>query len=334
MTKTNVDLSAEIERNLIAMLDTWHAQPEIWDAALDSQIHAWYVNPPNVYPKKPYFSPSSISADPRELYLKAKGAKRDVNTQPPHQNRWKKLGTSIGDLIQREILFIEKHYAKMTGKQPCFKFIRNPDGTPMFEDFAKTNKLVEHNGEKFYLFGAPDGVGLYVSESGETIRVGLEIKSKQTTPARTSLYSMKEADKKHAEQTVTYGHMFDCDYYVILYVNASKQGWNMTDEQYAKTPDIRAFCQKITPEMKAEVFEQPAYVTKCVRENTPPPMDLDRFTFNNFKTACAIDLSDEEYDEIKTQVSAVMKSGLSDKLKRDYSSAFEFITNTRNGGGQ
>lgn len=86
--------------------------------------------------------------------------------------------------------------------------------------------------------------------------------------------------------------------------------------------------------MKAEVFEQPAYVTKCVRENTPPPMDLDRYTFNNFKTACALDLSDEEYDVIKTQVSAVMKSGLSDKLKRDYSNAFEFITNTRNGGGK
>ena len=145
---------------------------------------------------------------------------------------------------------------------------------------------------------------------------------------------MKEAEPKHAKQTVAYAEMFDCVYYVILNVNAAKQGWNMTDEQYAKTPDIRAFCQRITPEMKAEVFEQPAYVTRSVRESVAPPLDLDRWTFNNFKTACALDLSDDEYDEIKTQVSAVMKSSLPDRVKRDYSNAFEFITKTRNGGGQ
>jgi hypothetical protein len=149
---------------------------------------------------------------------------------------------------------------------------------------------------------------------------------------------MKAAEAKHAKQTVAYAHMFKCDYYVVLYVNASKQGWNMTDEQYAKTPDIRAFCQLITPEMKAEVFEQAVDVTKAVRENDPPPLDLDRWMFNNFKTACALSLSDDEYTDIKTQVKAVMQSGLSDKTKRDYRDALDFITvirtQTRQGGGQ
>ena len=86
--------------------------------------------------------------------------------------------------------------------------------------------------------------------------------------------------------------------------------------------------------MKAEVFEQPAYVTKCVRENTPPPLDLDRWTFNNFKTACALSLTDDEYSEIKAQVKAVIQSGLTERVKRDYRDALDFIENIRIGGGQ
>lgn len=327
--KQSEDLSEEIERNLIAMLEEHYSLPETYDNDLDAQIHGWYANPPKVFPKKPYFSPSTLGSDSRELYLKAKGAKKDLFRRPPHQGRWQAIGTAIGDIIQRDILFIERNFPKLLGKQPRFKFLRNDKGLPLFEDFAKTNKLVEQDGESFYLFGAPDGIMSYVSEDGEQIRVGLEVKSKQGTPAKTSHYSMKEAEAKHAKQTVAYAEMFDCDYYVVLYVNAAKQAWNMTDEQYAKTPDIRAFCQLITPEMKAEVFEQPVNVTKAVRENTPPPLDLNRWTFNNFKTACALSLSDEEYADIKTQVKAVMQSGLSDKTKRDYRDALDFIVTVR-----
>lgn len=323
------DLSAEIERNLIAMLEEHYALPETYDNDLDAQIHAWYANPPKVFPKKPYFSPSSLGADNRELYLKAKGAKKDGFKRPPHQGRWQSIGTAIGDVIQRDILFIERNFPKLVGKQPRFKFLRNDNGLPLFEDFAKTNKLVEYGGESFYLFGAPDGIMSYVTEDGETIRVGLEVKSKQGTPAKTSHYSMKEADAKHVKQTVAYAEMFDCDYYVVLYVNAAKQSWAMTDEQYAKTPDIRAFCQRITDEMKEEVFEQPAYITRSVRENTPPPLDLDKFTFNNFKTACALSLTDEEYAELETQVDTVIKSSLPDRVKRDYRDALEFIKGVR-----
>ncbi|SER88131.1 hypothetical protein [Psychrobacillus sp. OK032] len=328
------NLSTQIEGDLIALLDDHYSLPETYDNALDAQIHGWYANPPNVYPKKPYFSPSSLGDCPRSLYVKAKGAKKDGFRKQPHQGRWQAIGTKIGDIIQRDLLFIERNYERLTGNKPRFKFERDTQGRPMFEDFAKTNKLVEHNGETFYLFGAPDGIMTYTTDDGAEIRVGLEVKSKQGTPAKTSHYSMREAEPKHAMQTVAYAHMFDCDYYVVLYVNAAKQAWHMTDEQYAKTPDIRAFCQQITPEMKAELFDKPAYITKAVRESTPPPMDLDNFTFNNFKTACALSLTDDEFNAIKTQVSAVWKSSLPDRVKRDYSGAYEFITKTRNGGGQ
>lgn len=213
-------------------------------------------------------------------------------------------------MIQRTMLDIEDNYEKQTGNAPRFRFLRNADGTPMFEDFAKTNKLVEHGGEKFYLYGAPDGIMEYVTDDGEQIRVGLEIKSKQGTPARTSLYSMKGPDEAHARQVVAYAEMYDCDYYVILYVNYAKQGWNMTEEQYAKTPDIRAFCQRVTAEDKARVFDKAAMVTKAVREGKPPKMDLSGYTFNNFKEACAKSLSEEEVEELRKQAQIAKHSSL------------------------
>src|SRR5690606_36333354 len=150
------------------------------------------ANPPKVFPKRRYFSPSALGSCPRELYIKAiHGHKVAVKLrQPPHQGRWNKLGTLGRDLIQRELLAIERNYEKLTGNTPRFRFLRNPDGTPMFEEFAKTNKLVEMDGAKFYLYGAPDGIMEYITDDGEKIRVGLEVKSKQTTPAQTDRKSV------------------------------------------------------------------------------------------------------------------------------------------------
>lgn len=329
VSKNLTNLSAQIEGDLIALLDDHFSLPEAWDNELDAQIAKWYSNPPNVFPKRPYFSPSSLGDCPRELYVKAKRAKRDVERDKPWRGRWRKLGTLSGDLIQRELLSIERNYEKQTGNVPRFKFLRNDDGTPMFEEFAKTNKHVEHNGESFYLYGAPDGIMTYTTDSGEQIRVGLEIKSKQGTPARTSLYSMKGPDEAHARQVVAYAEMYDCDYYVILYVNLAKQSWNMTDEQYAKTPDIRAFCTRVTDEDKAKVFDKAALVTKAVRENNPPKMDVSNYTFNNFKQASAESITDEELTEIEQYGEAMQKSGLPAWKKRSIAEAVADIKRRR-----
>lgn len=333
MTQFTTDLSTQIEGDLIALLDDWHSQNEVWDDALDSQIHEWYVNPPKVWPQKPYFSPSALGSCARELYVKARGAKRDVQRSQPHQGRWRRLGTMGGDLIQRDLLFIEKHYERITGNAPRFRFLRDAEGRPRFEQFATGNVKVTHNGETFYLYGSPDGIMEYITDDGEVIRVGLEIKSKQTTPARTSLYSLKEPDSSHATQAKVYARMFGCEYYVVLYLNYAKQAWNMTDEQYAKTPDLRAFCLRITDEDKTRLLDKPAAITKAVRENNPPALDLDNFTFNNYKTACALDLSDEEFAELVEINHKAQHSNLNASKKRDYAAAIEFITETRAKGG-
>lgn len=329
------DLTTQIEGDLIALLDDWFSLPETFDNELDAQIAKWYANPPQVWPRRdyPYFSPSALGSCPRELYIKAKyGNKvKDKRRQQPHQGRWQKLGTLGGDLIQRELLAIERNYERLTGNVPRFRFARNADGTPMFEEFAKKNKLVEQDGEKFYLYGAPDGIMEYLTDDGEIIRVGLEIKSKQTTPAQTSLHTMRAPDSGHARQVVAYAHMYDVEYYVILYVNYAKQRWFMTDEEYEKTPDIRAFCARITDEHKREVFSKAVEVTRAVREGIPPKLDLDEWTFNNFKEACAKDLSEEEVEELRQQVERAKYSSLPQWQINGYVRAFEEIEELRKG---
>src|SRR5690606_21213224 len=141
--------TTQIEGDFIAMLDEWHSLPEAWDNALDAQIARWYSNPPQVWPKRdyPYFSPSAATKCPRELYMKAIKARKDIRKVQPHQSRWQKIGTVSGDMIQREILASERNSDKLTGNKPRFTCERGAYGLPMFEDFAKTNKRVQHAGE-------------------------------------------------------------------------------------------------------------------------------------------------------------------------------------------
>jgi hypothetical protein len=289
-------------------------------------IHRWYADPPNVWPERPYFSPSNAKACPRELYVKAKRANKDVFPKQPHKGRWTEIGTAIGDIMQRTVLAMERNLPGCP-----FRFERTEDGRPMFEDFAKKNHEINHNGQKFYLYGTTDGIMQYINEDGEIIRIGLEIKSKQTTPARTSLYSMKEAEDKHRKQCVAYSLMYNVDYFIILYVNGAKKGWDLSDEEYEANPDIRAFGFEITDADRQELLDDFAEITRCINSDTPPAMDLSRFTFNNFKTACALSLSDEEFAILKAQVKRMQRSGLSQRTKDQYVDAFMFIQEAREG---
>jgi len=318
---TNIE---QIAKEFTEQLDRWYSMPEQYDNELDTLIHRWYSNPPQVWPKRPYFSPSSSKACPRELYMKAKRAKKDSFPKPPYQGRWQEIGTAIGDIIQRTVLAMERNMPDCP-----FRFERNEDDTPVFEDFAKRNHEINHNGQRFYLYGTCDGVMQYVNEDGEIIRVGLEVKSKQTTPSKTSLYSMREAEEGHRKQCVAYSLMYGVDYYIILYVNAAKKNWVISDEDYEATPDIRAFGFEITDADRAELLDNFAEITAAINTDTPPKMDLSRWTFNNFKTACALSLTEEELAEIKSQVSKVMRSSLPQFKKEGYYDAYEFIKETR-----
>jgi hypothetical protein len=177
----------------------------------------------------------------------------------------------------------------------------------------------------------------YVSADGEVIRVGLEVKSKQTTSAQTSEYSTRNGPKEdHVKQCVCYSIMYGTDaepidYYVILYVNASKKSWIMSDEEFAKNPDIKAFGTEITDEMRRGVLDNFAEIVNAADKGEPPALDIANWLFNGFKRACAASLSDEEYTQIERQVSAVQRSGMKDYEKRGYAEAFEQLTELRKG---
>ncbi|QHZ58631.1 hypothetical protein M655_025015 [Brevibacillus sp. NSP2.1] len=318
------------------MMDRWHAAPEVWDDQLDALIceqQAKILRTRRYFDFKsqPYFSPSSANADKRELYEKLRGAKRDVQPKPPHQGRWTRLGTAIGGMIQRDLLFIERHYERTFGEAPPFTVERTSEGYPAWEDFATRLHVVEHDGHRFALYGKPDGILRY--KDGR--RVGLEIKSKQTTASKTG--SMREAEGKHVAQTVGYSEMYGTaaeplDDYLIVYVNAAKKSWAMTEEEYAKSPDLTAFHVTITQDDRMALLDELAGVVRAVKDGTPPKLDLDLWTFNSYKTACALSLTDEEFAEIGGQVRAMLKSRQPEWRKQQYYDAYEFIKALREKG--
>ncbi|RCX22911.1 hypothetical protein DFP94_101500 [Fontibacillus phaseoli] len=249
---------------------------------------------------------------------------------PPHQGRWRRIGTALGDMIQRDVLFMEKHYEKVTGSKSRFSFARNERGEPMFEEFAKLNSVIEHNGQKFILFGTGDGIMEYRSPLGEVLRVGLECKSKQTTYSTTSGYSVRNGPKlDHVKQCICYSLMYNVDYYVILYVNASKKGWEMTEADVEKYPDIVAFGLHITNEMRAEVLDHFAGIVDAANLGIPPKIDLGKWTFNDFKQVCALSLSPDELAEIERQVTALQRSSLPEWKKRGPAEALADIYRIR-----
>lgn len=336
--EASTSLGNQMIADFLTMLDAWHAASEVYDDELDVQIHKWYADflkdhSRKVWPTRdvPYFSPSSANSCHRALYEKMRGAKRDITGIQPHQRRWAQLGTAVGDSIQRDILFIEKHFESKVGTAPKFRLERNGYNEPMFEDFAKKSHVVEHKGKQFSLFGTCDGILLYQTEDGEVIRMGLEIKSKQTTSTKTSHYSMRAPETSHIKQCVAYSLMYEVDHYIILYVNASKKSWSLTDEEYAKNPDIRAFHVHITERDKQTLLDELTDVMQAVEDGNPPPIDPEKWLFNSYKTAILRSMSDEEFTELNRMVVQVMQSGLSYVKKREYGRCLEDIVRVREG---
>lgn len=332
LTLDKTDLAQQIADDLIEQLDLYYSLPELYDNELDAQIHRWYCDAPNVYPKRPYFSPSAADACSRELYYKAIKAPKDSFRRQPHQGRWVEIGTHVGSIIQRTILAMERNLEDATGVSPRFRFERTEKGEPLFEEFSKRNTKITHKGKTFYLYGACDGVMEYTTEDGEKIRVGLEVKSKQGTPAKTTPYSMKHAEVKHVKQCYLYSEMFNLDYYVILYVNTAHKGWTLSAEDYKKNPDIRAFGFHITDEDREEVYDKLVSVLESVERKQPPTLDLNKFTFNNYKEAIAKDMSQEEFARIEDYARRVSYSSLPAPEKANVRRAYEQLKLLREAG--
>ena len=315
------DFIAAVAAEFTELLNEWHSRPQLLDPELDAYVHSIYAELPQL-PKlskpKHFFSPSSTDACTRSLYEQQRGADRDVQREQPHKKRWTQIGTAIGDMVQKDLLLIEKHMPEAR-----FRFARNAAGYPMFEEFASTCKLVQLDGTQFAVCGSPDGIMIYTDENGKEHRIGLEVKSKQTTPARTSRTSMKEADVKHIAQVRTYAHLYDVDHYLIIYVNAAHKSWNMTDEDFEKTPDIRVFGIDCSEEKRLISLRKMAKAQQAVDNEQPPLPDLAKWTFNNFKTAIARSVTDDELAQLEQQLLEIEAGSLKDWIKREYRQSFE-----------
>jgi hypothetical protein len=328
---------SDLANEILDMLDKWHGHKEIWDDELDAQIYAMEREILTTNRKKlawgkkgtKYFSPSSANSDPRELFHKIRGEKRDTEkNEQPHRGRWRRMGTAFGSVIQRDLLFIEKHWEKEFGYKPPFvPFYVDVNGReyPAWEKFAQEIKHVEHRGRTISMMGQPDGI-LVDTRTGELII--FEIKSKQTSNAQTGFFSMKEAKEDHAKQVVLYSELYrkyGVTRSVLMYGNLSKKGWNMSPEDYAKNPDLRAFEIVVTEQDITNILDKFVDVLIAIERNETPALDISKFTFNNFKEACINSLTQEEYDDIKGQVVRISGSRLPQWKKNSYLEAWEII---------
>jgi hypothetical protein len=332
-------LADQIAQDFIDFLDEFHTYPQPYDDAMDAEFYEQYAKvlreqskwdyfnwktAPDGTPR-PTFSPSSAGKDERQLYAKAvhgtKGA--DVRTPTTNQRDWGSLGSQVGGYIQREVMLAERHYERLTGKKPRFKFERTERNEPAFEHFKKVIHEVEYNGEKFGLNGLPDGILEYVTDDGEILRVGLEVKSFQK--GWSAFKAHKEAKHDHELQTIVYSEMYNLDYYVILYHLTYGVDW---EKDYHRN---KAYGKFITQDDRNQVFDKYARVTKAWRTGAAPAVDLDGWKYNDYKTAIAKGLTDEEFDILKAQVKRAQRSGLPQYKKDQFYEAYEFIREAREG---
>lgn len=292
------------------MLEDWHAKDDKADYELEHDYHLMMADEPEYDKPKPYISPSSAGSCERELALALRGAKPDDRERQSHQGRWTRIGTAIGTTIQKDLLYIEKHVPDAP-----FVFERTSTGYPMFEGFAAGGLQCSVGDKTFHLAGSPDGIIIH-RPTGK--RIGLEIKSKQTTPARTSPHSMKWAERKHVDQVTAYARIFGLDEYLIVYVNAAKKKWNASEEDLIKSPDLRVFGIDTSEAVKQAQAERLAGVAEAGLLGKPlPKLNLAKWTFNNYKQACVDSLTDEEYAELVADAKAIIDNEAERKARRE-----------------
>lgn len=321
-------------------MSEWHTFDQPYDDLMDADIHERYAkvlreqskwgyfdfnrNPDGI--KRPHFGPSSAGLSDRELYEKARKAKRSRQKPTENQRYWTGIGGAIGDYLQREILLAERHYEKFTGKPPRFKFERHADGSPRYEHFDKIMHEIEHNGQHFAYFGLPDGVLEYTTDDGEVLRVGLEVKSEQSNWSK--FKALDAAKPKHVAQTTAYSDMYDFDYVIIAYVLSYGRGW---DEDFSR---LKTFGFYVIEDDRMRLRDRCADAVRRAKAGDPPPLDLMDWRFNDYKDAIATGLSEGEFADLKQQAEFAQSSNLPAWMKRSYANAIEEIEEIRKGAGE
>lgn len=288
------------------MLELFQQYVEVWQKQEEEEYT----------PKQPVqFRPSSTGSDLRSLALLAQGAEEDKREVQAHQYRWTNMGTKTGDFIQETVLQMEKHFPRLFGRPCSFRFDRTEEGYPMFEEFSTTTK--EFDG--WEVRGSTDGIIIYTNaETGEETRLGLEVKSKSTTNARTSYNSLKEAEPSHTWQVRTYAELFDVDCYLVLYLNLSKFRWHLTQEYQDKYPDFRVFAVDTSKTFREQAIGRFQQAYDSAQTGELPKLDYTKWLFNGYKQACVDSLTDKELEELEQGYRNLPKTKKEAKMRADY----------------
>ena len=329
------ELADKIAKDFEDFLTEFHKHDQPYDDLMDAELYEQYARvlreqskwgyfnwneSPDGTPR-PVFSPSAAGKGDRELYEKARRSKKDKRNPTPNQRDWTGLGSQVGGYIQREIMLAERHFERLTGKPLRFRFERTDRGEPAFEHFKKVMHECEFNGEKFALSGLPDGILEYTNDDGQIIRVGLEVKSFQK--GWSAFKALNHPKHNHELQTICYSEMYGLDYYIILYHLTYGADWNKDINRN------KAFGKFITQDDRDKVLFKFANIAKAVRTGTPPAVDLSEWRYNEYKTAIAKGISEEEYTLLKAQVKRMLRSNLPDWKKQLYYDAIEEIRDIR-----
>lgn len=306
--KTLVD---HIAADFWEQLQKWGETGYTYDADLNYWLMERYLtvkdnNPFEDFPKDvPVFRSSGTGKCIREQTLRAidvlEGSDRkDHPKMQSHQSRWVQIGTKIGDMLQEQVLMMEKHYKKFVGEECHFRFERTPEGNPNFEEFSTAFQQFNSGNISFITGGSMDGIMVWTDpETQQEHRIGLEVKSKQSTPAATSLYSMRAPNEKHVWQVRNYAMLKDLDMYLIVYVNAAHKAWEMNEEDAHKNPDLRVFGVDISEDDKKAVRNRFFTAVEHAHAGSLPPLDLSGFTFSDYKYALAMSLTYKELEELE-----------------------------------
>lgn len=329
-TKTSSEIKEQNDFNRIQnlaedflnMINTWHSLPEITDNDLELYWLKSKLAKMEEEKKEfiyPTFSPSSASSCPRELYHKLKGDKKDQNPIQPHQTRWKKIGTLVGEMIQKDLLYIMKYYKEKTKQDPPLRPLLTEVGKkgygishyPAWEEFVGKQLMIQHNETEIPLLGQPDGILL--DQSGN--KIGLEIKTKQTSYSRTGYFSMRGIEQKHIDQLIGYSLLYGINDFIVVYLNTSHCGWDLDEEKLLKYPDLRVFGYHVTDEERNGLLDYFASIVEAVEEDKAPFPDFGKWTFNNYKESIKNSFTNDECLRLKNEIDQEIQKKNPNKVK-------------------
>ncbi|MDT2278138.1 hypothetical protein [Paenibacillus larvae] len=245
------------------------------------------------------------------------------------KGRWTRIGTAIGDTIQRDLLLAEKDTSAI-----LFSGLRrNEDGTPMFEEFAKKARNIMHKGKVFALYGTCDGIMLYTSDDGDvrTSRTRDKIEADNILADITLLYAGAERRSHQAGDMLLHYVQRRLLHHSLR--QRLKKGWNMSEEritQKAQTSGHLGFTLPTSTAMRSDVLDTFAGVPEQMGKGIPPALDIEKWTFNNYKESLcliAVRRRSRRYQRVSQTVCSAV--AYRTEKKSVYRECVEYITTIR-----